>query len=131
MPRKSRAELQTTPVFETVTGKLAPPAGCPKPVAEEWNRLMARVPRGHFVAGDAESIRRYCEASIWLRKPGLGPKDWMDLTRLQLSLATRLRLVPSARRDKTKGMGTPGTLMSADDYLVEYGTADDDETASL
>ena len=122
MPRKSKDQRELAPYTQSVRSYLAPPEGCSKAVAKEWRELMTRVPAGHFVAGDTELIRRYVECALLLRSKGLATGDWINLTRCQASLATRLRLTPASRRDRGRpSERTPTVTMSADDFLASMG----------
>ena len=86
--------------------RLAPPMDLTAPEAKLFRELVAHCAADHFVHSDLPLLVSYVQATILSRRASTAiAKDvamvgiWEKATRMQATLATRLRLAPQARTD--------------------------------
>jgi hypothetical protein len=107
--RKSSAELVAFPVIEH-RPQITPPS-----LTKAERSLFTELAAGaeHLRPTDAPLLASYVQATIASRQSGRDPSKvdvWEKATRLQMSLATKLRLTAQSRTDtRTVGrQGPPG-----------------------
>jgi hypothetical protein len=112
--RKSAAERLLAPPLTCIDVSRKPvdtPAGLQPEVRKIFQQVVANSDAQHFRAGDIPLLVSYCTAthlaSVYAGRIGESDaalKWWVETTKLQISLATKLRLTPSSRTDpKTIG----------------------------
>jgi hypothetical protein len=103
--RQSAAELSIVPT-EMARQRLVPPLGLTAAEAKLFRELVAACASDHFVQSDLPLVVSYVQATLLSRRASTAiAKDvamigiWEKATRMQATLATRLRLAPQARSD--------------------------------
>jgi hypothetical protein len=124
--RKSVAELSIVASNRVSgLGRVEPPLDLTETEASAFRRLVASCPASHFVPSDMPLIVSYVQATLVSRRAAsLLEEDasyitiWEKATRMQATLATRLRLAPQARSDpKTISRRAAGYAPSAYDTM--------------
>jgi phage terminase small subunit len=93
--------------IDTQRKPLEPPQGLQPQEEEIFRELVASCDPRHFRKADIPMLVSYCTATHLARcyasDIGDDPtalKAWTECTKLQISLATKLRLTPSSRLDR-------------------------------
>ena len=123
--RKSIAEITMSPVANAKAMRLAPPSDLGRDEAALFRQLVASCPAEHFVASDMPLVVSFVQATVLSRRAAKAlSKDasyvtvWEKATRMQATLATRLRLAPQSRIDsKTVGRRATAHRPSAYDLM--------------
>jgi hypothetical protein len=94
--------------------RLTAPPGLTVKERVEFERLVNAADPNHFRKGDIPLLVSLAQATLLARKLGRDPNkvaEWEKATRVQMSLATKLRMTPQARFDrKTVGSMQPGGI---------------------
>jgi len=122
--RQSAAELSIVPIG-TGHHRLLPPLDLTAPEAKLFREMVASCAPDHFVQSDLPLLISYVQATILSRRASTAiAKDvamvgvWEKATRMQATLATRLRLAPQARTDpKTIARRSSNHSPSAYEFL--------------
>jgi phage terminase small subunit len=125
--RKSSAAMSVVPISNAGVKRLEPPAYLGREEAELFRFLVASTSLDHFVASDIPLLVSYCQATLVSRRAAASLAEtsdmivvWERATRMQATLATRLRLAPQSRLDpKTVGRRAASYKPSA--YDVVFG----------
>jgi phage terminase small subunit len=112
--RKSAASMELI-CIDTRRKPIDCPAGLPREVEEIFEQTVASCAPQHFREADVPLLVSYCTATHLtrryassIREDATALKAWTECTKLQISLATKLRLTPSSRLDrKTVGREEP------------------------
>ena len=125
MPRRSLASK----MFVAVDGsppRLTAPAGLKSAERNLFEELVNAVAARHFQPADTSLIVSYVQATLLAHSTAGNPDQvavWEKAARLQMALATKLRLTPQSRTDpKTQGRMQPNGPKP-----WEIGQDDDDE----
>src|SRR4051794_2412638 len=97
---RKAAHLLAVPVIEAPSPSPDPPPGLTEPEQTLFTEIAAAAP--HLRPSDAELLASYVQATLMSRRAARDPDGidvWEKATRLQVSLATRLRLTPQSRTD--------------------------------
>lgn len=104
--RKSSAEIAVRPGANPASSRLRPPADLGKNEARLFREIVASCSPSHFVHSDAPLLAAYCtavcisrDAARELATDAAAIVAWEKSTRMQATLATRLRLAPQSRAD--------------------------------
>ena len=100
--RKSIANLTLLPGVDGRPPRLAPPRYLRRAERALFNEIIAGCDPRHFLESDLPILCSYVQASLLSRRSARDPRKvatWEKATRVQASLAVRLRLTPSARSD--------------------------------
>ena len=120
MPRKSAAELSMQ-ALSVITGeprRLDPPSHLDESERALFAELVAACSPKHFVASDLPLLVSFVQATLLSRQAATRAATdatalaaWEKATRMQATLATRLRLAPQARtHPKSTARQLPKTL---------------------
>lgn len=105
--RKSAASVAIAVNVSGKPSRLTAPASMTSAEKALFNELVAGCSAEHFRRSDIPLLTSYVEASLLARSAARDPERvaiWSQSVKLQCTLATRLRLAPSARSDpKTIG----------------------------
>jgi hypothetical protein len=104
MPRKSSAALSVVPL-PPLQHRIRPPTDLAPPEATAFRTLVAQCSPDHFTESDTPLLISFVQATLIGRAAATalasGQADalarWERATKLQATLATRLRLAPQAR----------------------------------
>jgi hypothetical protein len=103
--RQSAAELSINPTG-SAHQRLAPPVDLTATEAKLFRELVACCVPNHFVRSDLPLLVSYVQATLLSRRAASALAKnaamisvWEKATRMQATLATRLRLAPQARTD--------------------------------
>jgi hypothetical protein len=113
MPRKSAAALAVVPIEEHKPQRIEPPSGISAQEAALFREIVESAPALQFVQSDSRLVLAYVQccllAKATYRRAALEDGElglderalalWERVTKVQSSLAHRLRLCPSARVD--------------------------------
>lgn len=106
--RVSTAELSVVPLIQLTTSRLSPPRDLSASEARLFRELVSSVPPDHFLKSDLLLVGSYVQAASLSRQLGKRVAKepqlagaWERVTRTQALLATRLRLTPRGRIDRT------------------------------
>ena len=105
MPRTSAAEL-ATPRINADERRLEPPPYLDKAGRSLFLEIVAACAPNHFLPSDLPLLTSYVQATLLSRHAAKDASSdsgalttWEKATRMQATLATRLRLAPQARMD--------------------------------
>jgi hypothetical protein len=105
MPRRSAADL-ATPRIEAERRRLDPPEHLTDEERSLFVEIVGSCAPSHFVKSDMPLLASFVQATLLSRSAiKNAPTDsaalatWEKATRMQATLATRLRLAPQARTD--------------------------------
>jgi hypothetical protein len=107
--RKSASELLAPPltIIDVRQKPVETPAGLQPKVRKIFEQAVASCDAQHFRSGDVPLLVSYATAthlaSVYAGLIGENDaalKSWTECTKLQISLATKLRLTPSSRLDR-------------------------------
>lgn len=106
MPRKSSAALSVIPIT-SAHKRISPPTDLSPPEANLFRAIINQVAPNHFTESDAPLLISYVQSTLLSRRAAkaLASGDasalpvWDRTTRMQATLATRLRLAPQSRSD--------------------------------
>ena len=108
MKQRGRKGTEQTAVVRLASARrtLNAPAGMPAKAQEIFANTVASCAANHFRASDLSLLEQFCVAahlaSFYAARIGETDgtlKAWIEATKLMVSLATKLRLAPSARSD--------------------------------
>ena len=141
MPRRSRAELETSTIHPVVTGlpkRLRPPDTLSEGARQEFLRIVSTEKPTHFTRSDLSLLCTYCEAAAlaeraikeaMLESPP--NKQWLaawrEASRSLKDLSLRLRLSPQSRQghNHARPGSTPRPMSVYDRIrLAEKGDAE-------
>lgn len=94
-PSKASLEIATLNQVQRIE-RVSPPEWLDAQSREEFFDIVNSVDAAHFRPSDASLLARYCQ-SIVSANTAEKSEDFIAFTKLQLALATKLRLCPSAR----------------------------------
>jgi phage terminase small subunit len=111
--RKSAADLAIVPI-ESARKPIKPPTDLKPQEAEIFRQVVASCDANHFRKSDIPILTAFATATLSRYYAGVigegegAFKLWEAATRLQISLATKLRITPQSRSDpKTIGRHEP------------------------
>jgi hypothetical protein len=114
VPRKSAAELSLSsvvPVDGAPVVRLEPPASLTESERVLFRQVVSACAPRHFVETDGPLLVSYVQATLMAHATARDPgavEAWAKAVRMQMALATKLRLSPQARTDpKTTGRQPP------------------------
>ena len=104
MPRKSAAALSVIPIT-SAHKRIQPPSDLSPPEANLFRTMISQVAPDHFTESDGPLIVSYVQATLLSRRASkeLAAGNtkalaiWDRATKIQATLATRLRLAPQSR----------------------------------
>ena len=133
MPRRSAADL-ATPRIATEPRWLEPPKHLTDAERSLFVELVEACAPNHFVKSDLPLLTSYVQATLLSRRAvntAFDDKDslaiWERATKMQVSLAAKLRLAPQQRADpKTIARNTPKPFRAPWDIGSLRDTGDDE-----
>ena len=110
MPRRSAASFEVVAV-DGKPDRLSPPPHLNKAERTLFSEIVGAVDPRHFIEGDLPLLCSYVTATLIARKASRDESKinvWEKATRMQATLATRLRL-SSAKQTRSKNGRAPST----------------------
>jgi hypothetical protein len=115
--------------------RLTAPSGLNAKERAQFEELVNAADPNHFRKGDTPLLVSLAQATLLAQKLGRDPTkvgEWEKATRVQMSLATKLRMTPQARFDrKTIGSMQPGGNDPNSDEDEEWPRAAADDKKDL
>ena len=113
--RKSADELSVVPI-DAGRIRIEPPAELEEKAAAIFKEVVASFEPRHFRKADIPLLANFCRATYltahFSAKIGLEDgafKNWVEASKMQAALATKLRLTPSSRTDSRAANRTTDT----------------------
>jgi hypothetical protein len=125
--RRSSDNLKVI-AFKPGQTRIDPPADLSEAEAEAFRRIVADCTADHFVASDVPLLVSYVQSTLLSRRAARALSNgngdalvvWQTATKMQATLATRLRLAPQARTDpKTLARRTAAHRSSYYDTMAD------------
>jgi len=99
---RKTAGTRVAPIVNGKPPRLKPPASLTKEERELFIELVEAVAPEHFITADLPLLISFVQTSLLVRSTANKPDQistWEKAMKLQISLATKLRLSPSTRLD--------------------------------
>jgi hypothetical protein len=116
------SSVVTFPIVDGSPSRLQPPASLRKAEAAIFAQVINACSPHHFDERDLPLLISYVQATVMAHRMAGHPDKaaiWERATRLQMALATKLRITPQARMDRTLAHLQPGNTVSYYDRMKD------------
>jgi hypothetical protein len=113
------ADVVTFPAVDGLPPRLQPPASLRKDERAIFALVVAGCDPRHFSESDVPLMVSYVQAAALAHRAVRSPDKtiWEKAVRLQMALATKLRIAPSTRMDRKVAHLQPGNVVSYYDRM--------------